>query len=908
MAQTPQPVAVEGVERVLWAARPDAQGSAKLEKRLAVASILAAAGSAERARPRLGRLEVQSRLGGGAMGVVYRAYDLELRRPVALKLLRGWAARDERAQIVDEARRLAQLTHPNVVAVYDIVDDEDGLYFTMEYVGGETLQAWLHARPEASFREVLEWFVQAGRGLCAAHAAGIVHRDFKPDNVLVGADGRVRVVDFGLARVLREGPANDFAGTPRFMAPEILERGQATPASDQFSYCTALRDALSDKDLPAHVQSAIERGLEPVPERRHASLSVLVDLLQGALAGEGDQRPRALLLDRVERMWLRGVLERSLGDGSVIELSLRSTPALVDPPWNEWNVNARPSLRATHKEPQELALTNAQAAQTSQTGLTQTSSHSLSQLFRDSHDSLLLVGPPGAGKTTLLLQLCRDLWRVASLNPDAPAPAVLSLSTYRPTTHSARDAENEASEQSEHFTAWVVDELVTKYGLPRPTVRRWFAESGIVLLLDGLDETEASQHGRVVQTLNHFRRAHPLSIVVTCRDSEYQAIDTRLEFGGAVALSPLEDAAMTKLLEERHAVHLLEQLERDASLRDQLRNPLLLTLYAMGDAEAGELEGRPGWARAYARYVQHVWARTDASERAQLELRLAWLARAMLRHNTSDLWLERLHFGWLPQRWANVAGYAMGVLLVCLFGIGLNVAQVPLTGSPLGSALVFGIGVTLSSFAYTRGRITPIESLRWSTARALRLLPITVVCSLIIGLIEAMKINFAANLAGAGITGAILAVLLALEPSERAIKVRANAGIHQSLENALRVSLGALLFVGPFFYFIVQPYITHPLADVPEYSGNPQLIVGVSVGLFAFTAMFLIYGGFTVLMHYVLRLWLAWRTPLPFDLVSMLDRAAELGLLRRVGGGYMFLHRTLLDYFAEGDAARGVKS
>ena len=180
-------------------------------------------------------------------------------------------------------------------------------------------------------------------------------------------------------------------------------------------------------------------------------------------------------------------------------------------------------------------------------------------------------------------------------------------------------------------------------------------------------------------------------------------------------------------------------------------------------------------------------------------------------------------------------------------------------------------------------------------------------CALTIGLLEALRANFASNIVGAGITGAILALLLALEPSERPVKVRPNAGIAQSRANALRVSLASAVPVGLAFALVIQPHILRSLSVVHKFSGEGRLVVGIAVGMFVFTAMFLIYGGFTVLMHYVLRVWLAIRTPLPIDLVALLDRAVELGLMRRVGGGYVFLHRTLLDHFADGlgDAQAG---
>jgi DNA polymerase III delta prime subunit len=872
---SPDSPAEDSLDALLRAARPGGGSPRSLERRLAVGAIVAAAGSEQRRQ--LGRLEVQARIGGGAMGVVYRAYDPQLQRLVAVKLLRGWTEAHERLQIVEEARRLAQLTHPNVVAVYDIVNDEDGLYFTMEYVAGMTLRAWLDARPDADFREVLEWFVQAGRGLMAAHEAGMVHRDFKPENVIVGENGRARVVDFGLAHVLHDGALSDVAGTPYYMAPEVCAGAPATPASDQFGFCTALRDALAQKDVPAQVRAAVERGLSVEPGKRYASVGELVDLLSAALAPGGDERPRALLLERVERLWLHGVLERSLGDGGLVDLALVSAPNLVEPPWRDWKEKAV-GVRPASDEPDARS----------------TSSRRLPQLLADSNGSLLLVGPPGAGKTTLLLQLCRDLWRTATLNPGAPAPAVLSLSTYRP------EAGGDDGGTGAHFQAWVIDELVVKYGLPRPAVRRWFDESGIVLLLDGLDETDSAGRIEVVRTLNRFREQSPLCVVVTCRDSEYAALGARLAFGAALQVEPLDDGGMSTLLDGRHAVHLVDRLGREPALREQLRNPLLLTLYA-NRAPEDQLADNAGWASAYEPYVQDALRRAGSHERDALVRQLAWLAGTMRRQNTSDLWLERLNFGWLERPWERRAGYLAGVLLVAFVSISLNLAQLAFTEFRRDSALVFGVGVWLSSFAYTRGRLTPIETLRWSGRRALRLLPVTTVCAMLIGLVEALRGNFMSNIVGAGFTGAILAGLLALEPSERAVKVRPNAGVSQSLANSLLVSFGAGIPVGLAFSMVIQPYILRPLSVTHKFSGEGRLTVGVAVGTFVFTAMFLIYGGFVVVMHYVLRLWLAWRTPLPLGIVSLLDRAVDLGLMRRVGGGYVFLHRTLLDYFAERD-------
>ncbi|MEM6991396.1 MAG: serine/threonine-protein kinase, partial [Myxococcota bacterium] len=156
----------------------------------------------------LGRYVVLDQLGAGGMGVVYAAYDPELDRRIAIKLLQTEeGAPDDatagHARLLREAQAMAKLTHPNVIAVYDVGSFEDSVFVAMEFVDGTTITAHLDELWEDGpppWRDVVALYAGAGRGLAAAHAAGVVHRDFKPDNVMVGEDGRVLVLDFGLAR------------------------------------------------------------------------------------------------------------------------------------------------------------------------------------------------------------------------------------------------------------------------------------------------------------------------------------------------------------------------------------------------------------------------------------------------------------------------------------------------------------------------------------------------------------------------------------------------------------------------------------------------------------------------------------------------------------------------------------
>ncbi|HKE17312.1 MAG TPA: serine/threonine-protein kinase [Kofleriaceae bacterium] len=237
------------------------------------------------------RYVVLEPLGEGAMGVVYAAYDVQLDRKIALKLVRDPRRIVARARLLREAQALAQLSHPNVVAMFDVGTHRDQVFVAMEFVDGRTLRRWLADAPRTR-REVIDVYRRAGEGLAAAHEAGIVHRDFKPDNVLVDDRGRVLVADFGLALIDRgddevapdddeeddgedgadrgaAGPAADLTatgaavGTPAYMAPEQRSgRAPVGARADQYSYCVALHEALCGARPSVADESARPAGSE----------------------------------------------------------------------------------------------------------------------------------------------------------------------------------------------------------------------------------------------------------------------------------------------------------------------------------------------------------------------------------------------------------------------------------------------------------------------------------------------------------------------------------------------------------------------------------------------------------------------------------------------------------------------
>ncbi|KFE58909.1 tetratricopeptide repeat protein [Hyalangium minutum] len=279
----------------------------------------------------LGRYTVLKQLGQGSMGVVLSAYDARLDRRVALKLLRAWSGAnarvdEEQGRFLREAQAMARLSHSNVVGVYDAGRLEDGtLFIAMEHVEGQTLRQWQQGR---GWKEVLRQYLAAGRGLAAAHEAGLIHHDFKPDNVLVGADGRARVTDFGLARLgpvaleseepgLSPLPAatgviapltrggERWMGTPAYMAEEQFQGKREDARSDLYAFCVSLYEGLYGRvpyeaatvselreaqragkarvpegaAVPAWVARTVLRGLQSEPERRPSSMGEVLKAL-----------------------------------------------------------------------------------------------------------------------------------------------------------------------------------------------------------------------------------------------------------------------------------------------------------------------------------------------------------------------------------------------------------------------------------------------------------------------------------------------------------------------------------------------------------------------------------------------------------------------------------------------------
>lgn len=243
---------------------------------------------------RIGRMVILSRVGGGEAGIVYAAYDPELERKVAIKMICSefGESAEPRSRLIREVQAVAQLSHPNVVAIHDAGVHGRYVWIATDYVTGKTLRAWLDERPR-EWRVVLPVFMQAARGVAAAHAAGLVHCDLKPTNIIVGDDGRVRVMDFAHTHAVldtREGPGGRAGiGSSSYTAPEQLLGLDVDERADQYSLCALLMEALVGRSVthessararaPHWLRRVVERGLATDRENRYSSMTALLAAL-----------------------------------------------------------------------------------------------------------------------------------------------------------------------------------------------------------------------------------------------------------------------------------------------------------------------------------------------------------------------------------------------------------------------------------------------------------------------------------------------------------------------------------------------------------------------------------------------------------------------------------------------------
>jgi len=629
---------------------------------------------------------------------------------------------------------------------------------------------------------------------------------------------------------------------------------------------------------------------------------------------------RVRMIEKVRTSWITGFLEQSLFQQTRIILDLSKRTDIVTRPLDL--LVKRPDQGERPLQPGTRVV----------------------DVYDKLDHALLILGAPGSGKTTLLLELARDLLIRAANDPTHPIPVVFPLSTW--------------AETRKPLVEWLKDELNLRYDVSRKIAQQWVVSDQVLPMLDGLDEVKAVHRAACVEAVNAFRQSHGLlPLVVTSRTADYEALAEPLRLQGAILVQSLTREQVNAYLTELGPAGELvgTALHEDSSLWELMDSPLLLFIITV--TYAGQTEGPPTMSgtvaerrdRLFGSYVNEVLDR-GASKRSytreQTAHGLSWLAYQMANHGQTVFYLERLQLDWLPQRQRQIVrvsnwligGLVGGLVIVLYVGLflGLVVRSVVglVAGLVVGSmiiglvGLVGGLIVWLARLAFglvpSSEETVCVETVRWSWSELRQSMSSILVVVLIAGLAGGLlfglivglmygQVELELGLSFGLFVWLFLGLILGLREgrSFSGIETRAvpNEGIRRSARNALISRLFSLVLV--VFVFVLSFGLGSVLIDGLRGGFGwlrVALFVGLTLGLVVGLFVSLRAGGEACLKHVVLRLWLIRHGSTPWNYVRFLDYAAERILLRKVGGGYVFLHRMLLEYFAARYAEPGIET
>jgi hypothetical protein len=618
------------------------------------------------------------------------------------------------------------------------------------------------------------------------------------------------------------------------------------------------------------------------------------------ILGTGSDERRALrnryaMLELVRNFWVRGVLEQSLHNAAMIELDMEEKPGAVEHSWD--------MVLQTGREDRLLS-----------------PGTKIMDVFDKMGGSLLILGEPGSGKTTILLELARDTIARAEQDITQPIPVVFNLSSW--------------ADKRQPIAKWLVEELNIRYNIPRKFARPWVESDELLLLLDGLDEVALRCREDCVKAINEFRREHLVALVVCSRVADYEALTARLRLQGAVLLQPLTPQQIAEYLGGAGAAlsAVRDALQDDPTLQQLAEIPLMLSIMTLAYKDVSVEDLQPVDTSEACRqhlfdtYVQRMFERRGADHPyppRQTIHWLAWLAQEMSEHAQSVFLIEGLQPDWLAARVQRqvrtVARLVIGLVVGLVFGLGFGLVL----GLDFGLAVGLGVGLVVGLLLGLRA-IEPVEVLGWSWREAMTGMGVGLVVGLLIGmgvglvgglgvgLVTALRLGlggmkpvevfeWSSREAAIGVVvcsavgpvGALGFLFLGglyfgLSGAEIEAKMVPNQGIRQSAKNALIVGLVGGLVGG----------LVVVLVGGLGYERRFGLRFGLGVGLIGGLASGLKFGGEAVIKHLILRCFL-WRNGhLPWNLVRFLDYTAGRVFLRKVGGGYIFVHRLLQDYFA----------
>jgi hypothetical protein len=607
---------------------------------------------------------------------------------------------------------------------------------------------------------------------------------------------------------------------------------------------------------------------------------------------------RAEMLRKVREFWITGVLKNAVSDTAFeLDMALKADVVLKHTDYGDYTLPPAANII---------------------------------KVFDDFSRELLILGAPGAGKTILMLQLARDLLGHADVDESSGIPVVLNLSSWAAKRGTVAD--------------WLVERLYLEYQVPRKQGQRWVEDEKLLPLLDGLDEVTVDYRDDCVKAINDFRSQYAtLDMVVCSRILDYEMLTSRLNLQGAIVLQPLTRDQISAYLDRPEFAQFRESMKAESYLWEMAKTPFLLhtMTFTYQNASAGVIERfadeTDRRAHLFDHYVKRRFDQQSNNDYSLLQTRLwlSWLAGRMAEYKHSIFYIEELGWDWLGNHWERLL-YRPGAILI---GIAIGVFSGILIGGIAGvmsnvldQETGLGIGVligailgSVAGFFLTRSEtIRSVEALTisWKIRSLLQGIIFGVLFGALVGLILSVAINVVIGIITGivmGIAGVtVIAFSLNFRVSQR-VESRSypNQGIRLSLYNAVTVgvivgilaALSAIISILLIGFLGLMPSgtlavdLVRGLAKMVETGIWNLILAGIAMGVGAGLAMAMIFGGGDVIIkHLILRLFLYFRGETPLNYAHFLDFAASRVFLRKVGGGYIFIHRMLLEYFAEREA------
>lgn len=627
------------------------------------------------------------------------------------------------------------------------------------------------------------------------------------------------------------------------------------------------------------------------------------------------QRHRRAMLKLVDSIWIRGVLQKSLYRETLIELGLEERLDAVERPWDMQLQMPDKPIRTLPPDTKVI------------------------DIFDESNGSLLILGEPGVGKTTILLELARDAIARAERDSNFPIPVVLNLSSW--------------SDPKRTIFDWLQDELSTKYNISRDISQTWVLQGELSLLLDGLDEVKTEIREACIKAINGFRDEYGLlSLVVCCRVADYEALHTRLKLHGAILLKPLTIEQVDEYLEHigSELSGVRQAVKSNLLLQELVQTPLMLNILVMAytgnttEPLAGkQFDSGDAWRKhLFNTYTNRMFERTGRTKhelysRVQSIHWLTWLAQKMLLQQTTIFVPEQMNSWWLSShrqyRFYEFLSRLLGRSLGVVVGIGVgfiwgerfgrywNETIGYILGIILGSALGWWVG----GLVFDTSEIS--DALKWSWKKG------------VTGFVAGLSLGFGFAIVGgwfneitSGVIGGVIGALY--------VGIRQLRGPFIWSWKLAVIGLVAGIFIGTnlggilwwkamLFYGVVVGLSNGMSSDYIESITSPYqhfrltlrnaITIGIGAGLvigfilgwenglwMGFVTWFS-FGGDFLIRHFLLRIFLNKGGQTPWHYIRFLDYASERVLLRKVGGGYIFIHRMLAEHFTEIDISRDIQ-